>query len=149
MAGELNNILEQWTERRQLARPRRDADGKHFFVFDGQFEVALSQSAGSIFVETELTELPKCGDEAEDELVRILKLQLAKARSGREVLSLATDRDRWVLFRILPADGLTLRDFDTAVGDFVNAAAFWMVKLTPGDQTAVSPGPLPAQILRP
>ncbi len=149
MAGELDNLLAQWAKRRDLAPPHRNADGKHFLVFDGEFEVALSQQGPTILLETTLATLPSRRDEAEEVLKRLLRLQLAKARSEREVLSLAPDRDQLVLFRTLRAERLTLFEFDAALGGFVNALAFWTEKLGTGDRPALRSGPAAEQILYP
>jgi len=149
VAGELENFLELWASRRQLAPPRRDDEGKHFLVFDGEYEVALSQAGPSIILETQLAELPGRRDEAEEALKRLLRLQLAKARSEREVLSLAPDRDQLVLFRILRSERLNLLGFDAALGEFVNATAFWLERLAPSDKSPVRAGPVTERILYP
>ena len=138
----LDNLLDHWAGVRSTGPPRRDQDGRHYYVFDGEFEVALSQLGDAIYLETDLTDLPKRRDEAEAVLERLLKMQLA--RSGEEILAVKPDRDQLMLFGILRADRIDLRGFETALGRFVNAAAFWMKQLEPGAQPAVSVGAGPA-----
>ena len=149
MAGELETLLEEWAERRQVEAPQSRSDGKHFFVFDGEFEVAASQLGPSIFLETDLVALPGHREAAESLLDRLLKLQLARARTAHEVVSLAPGSDTLMLFRVLRADRIEFRAFQKAMSDFVNAAAFWTAKLAFTTQARIVPGPVSAQIFYP
>jgi hypothetical protein len=76
-------------------------------------------------------------------------LQLARAGSGQEVVSMAPESDVLILFRTLRADRIQYLEFERAMGEFVNAAAFWMKKLGSVAQDQFIPGPMNAQIFYP
>ena len=149
MARELENLLAQWSQRRGLAPATLGEDGKHYYVFDGNYEVGLSQAGPRIYFETSLGSLPGRKDQAEALLERLMKLQLARSRRSAEVLALTPEGDGLTLFHAIPVDRLDLRHFDMALGAFVNTVAFWSRKLSDNGFPARSGAALPLQIMYP
>ena len=124
MAGELERLLSEWSARRQIGSTDRDESGRHFLVFDGRFEVALSQLGDAIYLESDIAPLPVRRDQAEELLERLLKLQLARARFGKDILSITEDGATIMLFRPLRVNRMTLKSFEEDLGAFVNSLAF-------------------------
>ena len=149
MAGELETLLSEWSARREISASQRDSDGKHYLVFDGAHEVALSQLGNSIFLESDLTPLPGRRDEAEKLLERLMKFQLAQARSGDDVLSVTEAGDTVTMFRVMRADRLDLNTFENGLGGFVNAIAFMASHVAPSERPALRPQPMAEQVFIP
>ena len=149
MAGELETLLSQWSARRDIAASERDAEGKHYLVFDGQHEVALSQLGNSIFLESDLAPLPGRRAEAEDLLERLLKFQLAQAQSGEDVLSVTEAGDTLTLFRVMRADRVDLNAFEKGLGGFVNALAQMASQIAPSEHRPLQSMPMAEQIFVP
>lgn len=127
MANELDTLLRIWGARRDVATVAADADpfGRRYLTFDGEHEIACFQTGTDLVLEAEIGALPARRDEAEAVLERHLNTQLARAYRSSEVLSLAPDSGRLVLFRTLDARATELAAFDSALSSFVNAQAFW------------------------
>lgn len=147
MARALKDLVEAWGETRGLT-PRGDADDRHFFVFDGDYELGLCQFGPRMTVEAELCPLPVRRDEAEALLDRLLPLQLAKSRDGAEAIALNAEGDTLMLVRSVPISSLSQRDFEAVLARFVNALAFWSTKVASGHAGAL-PTPAPTQIVYP
>ena len=149
VAGELEGLLEEWSARREIEVAERDAEGRHYLVFDGSFEVAMSQAGNTIYLEADVAEIPARAEAAEELLERLMKLQLVHARKGDETLSVAGAGGTLTLFRVLPADRLDLRRFEGALGDFVNALAFMVQSAAGGVRRAAPVLPQAEQIFIP
>ncbi len=149
MAGELENFLTEWSERRDISASERDEEGKVHLIFDGRHEVSLSQLGSAIYIESDLTALPSRREEAEDVLERLMKLQLAQARKGEDVLSITEDNQSLTMFRTLRANRIDLNEFEAALGAFVNSIAFMSSQLETGQVQARYQAPMSAQILYP
>jgi len=125
MDGELDSLAGQFAARHDLQAPSRDEHGRYHFLIDGELEIALFQHGNQILIEGQLQPLPDGRNEAGALLEQSLRRHLGRLRDHQEVLSLDPDDDRLVLFRQLGARGLSLADFDQAIGDFANGLAFW------------------------
>lgn len=149
MARQLDTLLAQWLARRGLAPVAPGEEGKHYYVFDGDYEVALSQVGPRIYFETQLQPMPAQREKAEALLTWLMKLQLARARRAAEVLSLTPEGDGLILFRVISAARVDIRQFETALGSFVNTAAFWLSKLEESGPPFSSATAPPMQIMYP
>jgi Tir chaperone protein (CesT) family len=153
MAQHLHTLLEEWSTSRDLdgteAGVDVDAEGKSYLTFDGDHEVALSQLGDAIYLESDLAPIPGRREAAEALIERLLKLQLASARTGHEVLSLAADGETLTLFRVLSAGETSLASFQRDLGDFVSSVAFFASKLAAAPKAVARPGPMNAQFFVP
>ena len=148
MARALNDLVGTWGETRGLS-PRADDDGRHFFVFDGDYEIALSQIGPRLNIEAELCAVPRQRQQAEALLEDLLSLQLAKAGDSVETLAIDPDSDKLVLYREVPIADLTDRAFADVLAEFVNALAVWSKKTESGQADAASAPPAQIQIMYP
>ena len=142
MAGELQMLLTEWSARRNLNPTSGEDAGKHYLVFDGQYEVALSQLGNRIFLESDICPVPKDRAQAEALLQRLIALHFTRVQNSPDVLSLSTDLRTLTVFRVLSADRVGPREFDQSLGDFVNALARLTGDVTP--TVAMEPMAYPA-----
>ena len=126
MAGELDTLLAQFTERHGLTKAQIDDSGRYFMLLDGDLEVTVFQGGDRIYLEGHLESLPADQRKAEELLGHYLRLHLARLRSKQEVLSLEPGSDELVLFRQLPARSLTITEFEQALEDFANSLEIWI-----------------------
>ncbi len=138
MGQELETLLKKWAERRRLDLGPTDEDGRRYFVFDGEYEVAVFQAEARTVLEADIGALPARHGEAETLIARLMELQLARAHRSAETLAVDRTADRLVLMRTLETRGLEAAAFDEIVGAFVNAAAFWTAQRAE-QQTARGP----------
>ncbi|MEM8991073.1 MAG: CesT family type III secretion system chaperone [Pseudomonadota bacterium] len=142
MAGELASFLQTWCALRDVPVPAREADGRCFLVFDGLYEIALSQLGRSIQLEADLAPLPQRRDLAEALLERLLKLQLARAPESAAALTLSGEQ-RLVAVEQIASDRLENRVFEERLGGFVNTVAMFMTLLSE-EATPRPPAPMQA-----
>lgn len=148
MAGELGSLLSQWCATRQMAEPGRESDGRAFMVFDGLYEVALSQVGPTILLEAELGPVPERRDAAEALLETLLRMQLARAAEGEQTLSLS-EAGVLELSEQMEAGRLDRLRFEARLGAFVNATAA-MSALMASEPAARAPmPPMATQVLFP
>lgn len=144
MAGELSSFLSQWCSKRGLPQPEREADGRAFLVFDGQYEIAFSQVGQSILLETVLGPVPEKRETAETLLESLMRLQLARAGDGEPALALDEAGHLTVTDQV-EAGALDQMRFEARLGAFVNAAAA-MTALMASDAAAPA-RPIPAPMM--
>ena len=149
MAGELETLLKAWSERRKISVSDRDEDGKYFLVFDGSYEVGMSQLGASIYLESDIAQVPQKRELAEDLVERLMTHQLAQAKSGPDVLSLSNDGKHLTMFRVLRAGRLELNDFESHLGGFVNALAYMASLIEAPMRKRPDPAHINAQIFMP
>ena len=141
-SDKLETILLQWTQRRDIPLSDKNDDGSYYLLFDQEYEVLFIQIGSIVRLETELGLLPDAQAMAEPLLDLLMKLQLIRTRENAEILSLDPELESIVLHRCMDAGALDLTTFDRALGEFVNAAAFWTRKiegLFPDAQSRPSP----------
>lgn len=149
MAGELENLLKAWSSSRKIGVRESDEDGKYFLVFDGAYEVGMSQLGATIYLEADLAEVPVKRELAEDLVERLMEHQMARANSGPDVLSLSSDGKMLTMFRVLRAGRLELIDFEKELGGFVNALAYMSAQIEAPMRRAPEPAHINAQIFMP
>ena len=149
VAGELQQLLSQFAKRYQFATPQLGGDGRCALLLDGDLEVMVLQGGNRIYLEAQVLTLPTDQRQVEELLVQCLHLHLTRLQDKQEVLSVDPEGNDLVLFRPLPALGLTLVDFEQALESFVNSLEFWTAN-TSGTVASWTAVPLPAsQILFP
>ncbi|MEM9044522.1 MAG: CesT family type III secretion system chaperone [Pseudomonadota bacterium] len=149
MAGELETLLKAWSNSRKIGINAQDEEGKYFLVFDGRYEVGMSQLGQSIYLESDLAEIPVKRELAQDLVERLMEHQLAQSKSGPDVLSLSNDGKNLTMFRVLKAGRLELNDFEKALGGFVNALAYMSSLIEAPMRKAPEPSHINAQIFMP
>lgn len=139
MGSELKKLLDEWATHSGLAGAVARADGSYFLLFDGKYEVRLSQALRIIRFETDLGELPKDRAAASAALDELMSLQLAGSQEAVEVLAIDDETGRLTLFNCLQAHRVNAQLFASALSKFVNGQEFWMRQLKALRAPALSP----------
>ncbi|MEM9618000.1 MAG: CesT family type III secretion system chaperone [Pseudomonadota bacterium] len=129
MHSELKELLEKWAALSGLVDFAANADGSYSLLFDGEYEVRLSQTLRVIRLEADLGELAKDRTAASAVLDELMLLQLAGGQSAAETLSIDDETGRLILFNCFQANRLTAQLFASALSQFVNAQEFWTRQL--------------------
>ena len=127
--SELDILLEEWARRHRVAGLACDEFGNYSLLFDGQYEVRLTQPDRLIVIETELDKVPSDRATAGAVLDELMSLQLADCRDAAEVLALNNDTEHLILFRQLQADRTNAECLAEALSSFVNAQEFFSRRL--------------------
>lgn len=127
MAGELDMLMKQFTDRHRLSDPRRDEEGRYFLLFDGTLEVALFQTGERIYLEAPVVMLPTDKQEAELFLKKCLNKQLVRIPKGEGGLAMHPQEERLIFYRQISARFLAFLDFEQAIEHFVNGLEFWHI----------------------
>ncbi len=142
MARELDALVSEFVARREVNQPDRDEQGRYFFVFDEELEVALFQSGDQVFLEGRIGEIPQDRNRAEQLLERSLHKHLVRLRDKREVLSIDPEDGHLVLFRQLPARLLDIIALEKALGEFTNGLEFWTSQFLQSPKPVMAPPPM-------
>ena len=143
MESELKILLKGWLRGRGIADVESNDRGDYTLLFDGEYEVQLSQLTRTITLEADLGSLSSDRAAASSVLDEIMRLQLADSKNAMEVLALDSEDNHLVLFRNLQAERLNAERFADALSEFVNGLEFWMREL----KTLRAPAPSPMQTM--
>ncbi|MCP5090632.1 MAG: type III secretion system chaperone [Gammaproteobacteria bacterium] len=146
MPSELETLLTEWSRKRDIEVMPRDEEGRHYLVFDGEHEVMLSQMGDSIYLESDLAQLPADRQGAEELLERLLRTQLA--RSGESVLSIADSGEHLSMFQVVRTSKATLNNFEDALGEFVNSLGLMSRSIVPQQRHQAPSMPASMQFIR-
>ncbi|MEM8622182.1 MAG: hypothetical protein AAGG47_01535 [Pseudomonadota bacterium] len=135
--SQLDRLLVDWARARDGFAPER-RDGHYVFVFDGEYEVELSQDGSRMLMRSELEMLPADIRLANMLIERVLSIHLGRSMAGEEIVTVEPEGKRLILFRELPVPESVTR-FSEAIGAFVNAAAFWTRRLRAEIATETAP----------
>lgn len=139
MEHELKDLLEEWAKLSKLAHLAGNADGSYCLLFDGEYEVRLSQYLRIIRIEADLGELPEDRTACGAMLDELMSLQLAESQDAAEILAVDDETSHLVLFANLQANRSSAQIFASVLSQFVNGQEFWTRQVKALSTPALSP----------
>lgn len=123
---ELEDFIRVFSERMNLGSLEPDKEGSYTFVFDDHLSVrCFSAGKEAILLNGTIGEFPEDEIKAEEQLRRILKLNLARMKTQKEVLAFAPETRELICYLKTKIKELTADDFMDLVENFVNTFEFW------------------------
>ncbi len=119
-------LIHGFAERNGLGVIEPETDGSYRFVFDDNLPLQCIRASDELIVQSFLGALPADDQQACEEALRLLKINLAQIGSQQAILSLDPDSGELVLFTKLRMRGVSVVQFEEALEDYVNSLEFWV-----------------------
>ncbi|MFO1349183.1 MAG: CesT family type III secretion system chaperone [Gammaproteobacteria bacterium] len=119
------DLIEQLAYRLGIKEIRPDAQGEYRFVFDRELMVYCAQAGRALLLRGVIGKRSGTARDAADQLQTLLRQNLARLKEQQEVMSLASDTDEFILYRLLPLETTRIDDLEQALGGYLNHLEFW------------------------
>ena len=119
-------LLQEMAQELGIALPEADEDGRYCFLFDGDLDLAcLPVGNHRLMLTATVGVWPDDEDAARGLAQHLLRINLARAGSNREVLFLDHQAGELCLYRLLQTDEMILTDFVDKTARFLNNLEAW------------------------
>ncbi|MDK2123505.1 CesT family type III secretion system chaperone [Parachitinimonas caeni] len=100
------------------------ADGRIVLTIDQRYRIACTPAAGDLLLETRIGNLPLDAKRKDEVIDRIMQLSGSRLNEHADGPVLQDDQSTVALQRHVPRT-VTLFEFERALGEFANGAAYW------------------------
>jgi hypothetical protein len=137
---ELEQLMQSLAERLNLDPPEPYGKDEYRYTFDEDLTVrCLTGGKETVILCGAVAAVPGDEREADELLKRMLKLNLARMKTQKEVLSLDRESGEVILYLKVPTKDLSAEDFEEVMEAFVNTLEYWSRNVKEGAGEGSSP----------